>query len=175
MITSRSRAEIMAIVSDRLNLKLPEVQIYRAREWPLQLREMPALLVYAWDETKTGPAMASEETAYSVSCILTVDLKVTDRARDGVEVEADLEALASRIYDAILRSRPLLTGPDGIERIADVRTTLGVSLQNTERSIGEGRIAFDMRWTEIYALDEAEIACDEPFVTLNLIPPLPAS
>jgi hypothetical protein len=179
MSAPTSRAAVADLVSGLIQAAIPDAQIFRARDWPLQVRETkaeaPAILVYAWDETKTRSSEHTFETTYAVSCTLTVDLKVTDRARDATEVEIALENTAGAVCDAVLRS-PDMIGPSGkIERIQAVRTTLGVSLQGTERSIGEGRIAFDLQWSEPYELLPPAVICDDASVAFHLIPPLPAS
>jgi hypothetical protein len=153
---------------------VPQVagRVYRARDWPLQEHQVPALLVYGYEEEKTGPTISGDRSAYEVSCIMAVQVKTEAASRATEAVEQELESLCQTACTALLTARALLAdGPEGcIERIASVKTTLNIDARTGEKALGQALIAFDLRWHEFYALPLPDVDCDEPSLTFRLIP-----
>lgn len=149
-------------------------RVYRARSWPLEAAQLPALLVYGYDEEKTGPEVASAETAFAVACVMAIEAKVALRSRDTEAVEAELETLCRAIELAILTAPGLLGEAGSIERVAGVRTTLAIDTAESEAAIGKALLAFDLRWSELYAVPLPPVDCDEPGLAFQAIP-APAS
>lgn len=149
-------------------------KVYRARSWPLDAAQLPALLVYGYDEEKSGPDIGSAETAYAVACIMAIEAKVSARSRDTEAVEAELETLCRAIELAILTAPGLLGEVGSIERVAGVRTTLAIDTADSEAAVGKALMAFDLRWSEIYEMPMPPVDCDAPGLAFQAIP-APAS
>lgn len=167
--TARSliRDEVVAI----LKRGLPGMQerIFRARTWPLQDKEAPALMVYGWEEQKDAAPVSSVTTSYGVSLMMAVQILVSAAGRHAERVEQDLEELAGVVCELVMSSQALLGYGGRIERIAGVKTTLGIKPQTGERSNGEGLIIFDMRFSESYTLPPPEVECEEAALVLQPI------
>ncbi|EHL97709.1 hypothetical protein HMPREF9946_03992 [Acetobacteraceae bacterium AT-5844] len=169
---SEFRLRVRDVVSEILTRRLPELggRVYRAREWPLQEGQTPALLVYGYQEEKTGPAVHGGETSYGISWILSVQVRVEGRSRDTPVVEQELEQLCQAVSLALLTAPELLGEGGLIERIDSVKTTLNIDARTGETALGQALVAFDMRWTETYRLP-AEIGCAETTFHFRVIPP----
>lgn len=170
MTTARSVTRDLVV--DLLKAGVPAVnhRVWRARSWPVQEWEMPALLVYAWDESKSGPEVrVAGERRYRVALSLAVELAVLDRGRDVEACEREMEDLAGEICEVILK-HPALVGPEGrLDAIAGVRTTMGVDARTGEKAIGRSLIVFDVRFDEFYA-SPPEIECDDAAIALMPVP-----
>jgi hypothetical protein len=166
------RLGVRDLVADVLTRRLPELRgrTYRAREWPLQEHEVPALLVYGYQEEKTGPQVHGGEVQYEVSCILSVQAMMQAASRHTEEVERELEQLCQAICLAILTAPELLGAEGAIERIDSVKTTLNIDAKTGEKALGQAVVAFDLCWHEAYQLPD-EIACAETTFHFRVIPP----
>ncbi|MFC7611702.1 hypothetical protein [Teichococcus aestuarii] len=166
-----ARARIRHAVVELLKARVPAVRrrVYRGRSWPLQERELPALLVYARQEDKKAPAGAGTAvTSYAVELTLAVEIRVAEASRAGEQAEAvedELEALAGAVTDAVMQAPELLGRTGLIERIEGVRTTFGVHGRDAEQTLGRALVAFDLRFSERYRLLPPPIVCDEPTLT----------
>jgi hypothetical protein len=171
--TSTARAKYRDRVTQYLiaGVSAVEGRVYRARVWPLKLPELPALLVYGYDEEKKRANMDGGRAEYSVSCTMAIMGRVSGVAGAPDAVEASLELLAGQIEATLLRPDHLTRKGDGIEAIAGVRTTLKVEIAG-ERCNGELMVALDMQWMDIFLAPEPDIVCEEPFLAIRL-PNLP--
>jgi hypothetical protein len=169
---TKFRLGVRDLVADVLTRRLPELRgrIYRAREWPLQEHEVPALLVYGYQEDKTGPEVHGGAVHYDVSCILSVQAMTQAASRHTEAVERELELLCQAICLAILTAPELLGAEGAIERIASVKTTLNIDAKTGEKALGQALVAFDLRWHETYRLPP-DVECDDPTLTFRVIPP----
>ena len=143
-----ARAAKRDLVGSILAAGLPGVagRVYQARVWPLKLPELPALLVYGWQETKTRKTLDVWTHQFEVTCSMAIEGRI--QAMDGPAAETAMENLAGDIEAAILTS-PLLLGLNGaIERIDRVETKL--EARATAESLqGAVTMSFDLVWTEI--------------------------
>lgn len=163
-----ARARIRHTVVELLKDRVPAAQrrVFRGRTWPVQVREIPALLVYAWQEDKKAPAGAGTAvTSYAVELTLAVEIRVAEASRAGEQAEAvedELEALAGAVTDAVMQAPELLGRTGLIERIEGVRTTFGINGRDAEQMLGRALVAFDLRFSERYRLPPPPIVCDDP-------------
>lgn len=149
-------------------------KVLRARTWPLQEEDLPAILVYGWQEKKEAIGASTSGMAYRVNLILAVEIRVLDRSRDGEEVEVELENLTGQVCEIVMKARSLLLPRDGlIERIDEVKTTLGINTADSDLALGRALVAFDMKFTEVYEIPPV-IDCDEPAIAWGLIQPTAA-
>jgi hypothetical protein len=173
MIDERGRRrKVVDQVTDLLKALVPQTagRVFRARTWNLQDDQHPALLVYGWDEEKKAASLNTSGVQYGVNLILAVEVRVLDRSRDGEEVEAELDALADRVTEAILKSPELLAPRAGlIERIESVKTSFGINTKDSEVALGRALVAFDMKFTEQYDLREPPF-CVDPEIAFHIIP-----
>jgi hypothetical protein len=124
---------------------------------PLRQPDMPAALVYSHDETKTIKTWTPHDQAWTVAG--TIAVAVFTLGADTVQAEAALDLLIGKSVKAILESYSLLNPetsdpahPVGIiERIDSLRITRQVKLESDDAT-GEAMLAFDMAWSEIYAV-----------------------
>jgi len=166
------RLGVRDIVARVLEQRLPELQgrVYRAREWPLHEHQVPALLVYGYQETKSGPEVHGGDVVYAVSCIMSVQAMTEAASRHTEAVERELEQLCQAICLAILTAPELLGAAGAIERIDSVKTTLNIDAKTGEKALGQAVVAFELCWSETYQLP-AEIPCAETTFHFRVIPP----
>lgn len=169
------RAKIRDEVTALLRSGMTGVKkVLRARTWPLQEEDLPAVLVYGWQENKQAIGASTASMVYRVNLILAVEIHVMDRARDGEEVEAELEDLTVQVYEIVMKARPLLSQKYGlIERIEEVKTTLGINTKDSDLALGRALVAFDLKFPETYTIPPV-IDCDEPAIAWGLIQPTAA-
>lgn len=147
MTAPTARAAKRDLVADILTAALPGVggRVYRARVWPIQLPELPAVLVYGWQETKTRKSLDAWTHLFEVTCSMAIEGRV--QTANGPDAETAMENLAGDIEAAILTS-PLLLGLTGtLERIDRVETKLEAHAAS-ESVQGAVSMAFDLVWTE---------------------------
>ena len=96
--------------------------VFRARIFPLQLPQLPAVLVYGWKEKKTLASLSSADPRYDVTCHY--DVHAVTGADTPELLEVALEALAVSITEAVLQAPGLVDNGGTIERIASVETTI---------------------------------------------------
>ena len=163
-----ARARIRHTVVELLKARVPAVRrrVFRGRTWPVQVREMPGLLVYAWQEDKKGsPGAGTARTTYEVELTLAVEIRVAEASRAEEQAEAvedELEELAGAVTEAVMQA-PELLGRDGlIERIDGVRTTFGIDGRDAEQTLGRALVAFELRFREQYPLPPPPVVCDDP-------------
>lgn len=164
------RAGVRDIVAAVLERRMPELggRVFRARDWPVQESEATAVLVYGYDEEKTGADLQSE--TFSVACTMAVQVKLDAASRRTQEVEAELERCCQAVCLAVLTAPELLDPQTGrIERIAGVKTTLNIDARSGERALGQAMIAFDMRWHETY-LRPPPVVCEQPALFFRFTP-----
>jgi hypothetical protein len=151
MIFPTARAAKRDIVGNILVAGLPILngRVFQARVWPMKLPELPAVLVYGWQETKTRKTLDAWTHQFEVVCSIALEGRV--QAPNGPELENGMENLAGDIEYAILTS-PLLLGLTGsIERIDRVETKLEAHA-TAEMVQGTLSMAFDLVWTEIHQI-----------------------
>ncbi|HEY0183523.1 MAG TPA: hypothetical protein VGC09_12015 [Rhodopila sp.] len=149
MTLPTARAAKRDLIGNILVIGLPMLggRVFQARVWPMQLPELPAVLVYGWQETKTRRTLDAWTHQFEVECAMALEGMV--QAPTGPEVEDGMEALAGDIEYAILTS-PLLLGLTGsIERIDRVETKLQARA-DAEMVQGTVSMAFHLVWTEIH-------------------------
>jgi hypothetical protein len=148
--------------------------VFRARIWPVQGFQLPAVLVYGWEETKTAHSLSSAESRYGVSCEMAVE---TQAAADTAEdVEALLEQIAGAVENAILTSPALLGVAGLVERCASVRTRIEFpeAASSEQRVTGGVSIRFALEWSESWDVVEPDAVggcadCpDGPEIVLSL-------
>lgn len=181
--TATRRAKVVAKVAELLGAAaIVSGGVRSSRTWPLKDQQMPGLLVYAWDETKERIGRSTDDMQYRVLLTLAVDIRLQDRSRDTVEMDDELERIAGRVCDVVMKSpdllRPPMPGEDDtggglIEAINAVRTSFNISTKESERALAHGRIAFEMQWTEQYDLPRG-YDCDDPSFAFAPRPALPA-
>lgn len=173
-----ARVKVRDLVAAALVAGVPEVQrrVYRGRSWPLQSDEMPALLVYGWDEVKTNTAKAATpEGLFGVALSLAVEIGVLDRSRDGEEVEREMETIAERVVDVVMEAPALLGQGGAVEWVAAIRTTMGIDATTGDRATGRSLIVFDLRFHEAYAPPPPVIECEDAEIVFAPLPPFAAS
>lgn len=153
-----ARARIRHTVVELLKARVPAVRgrVFRGRTWPLQVREMPGLLVYAWQEDKKSPpAPSTARASYDVELTLAVEIRVAEASRAEEQAEAvedELEELAGMVTDVVMQAPELIGLQGPIERIEGVRTTFGINGRDAEQTLGRALLAFDLRFKEQYRL-----------------------
>jgi len=167
--TAREKFRDWAV--QRLIAGVPAVEgrVYRARVWPLQKTDTPALLVYSFDEEKKRSNMDGGRAEFAASCTMAIAARAVGVARAPETVEARLEFLAGQIEASLLRPDQLTRRGDGAEFIAAVRTTMKVELAGDVCS-GELLIAVDLHWTDVFLAPEPDIVCEDPFLAMQHIP-----
>jgi hypothetical protein len=148
MIFPTARAAKRDIVGRLLVAGIPSLQgrVIQARVWPLKLTDLPALLVYGWQETKIRKTLDVWTHQFEVTCSMAIEGRV--QGLDGPGVEADLETLAGAIEETILTAPELLGLNGSIERIDRVETKLEAHA-TAETIQGALSMSFDLVWTEI--------------------------
>lgn len=122
--------------------------VYRARTYPLQLDQLPAILVYGWEETKKNPGISSPDVRMDVTCQMVVQAYA--QADTPELVEAALEDLAGAIVGSVITAPGLVDAGGAIERIASVKTTIQVPRPTGETVAGEVSVTFEMEWSEMF-------------------------
>lgn len=164
---AKVRDEVVSLL--KLGLPLVEGRVYPARTWRLQEYELPALLVYGWQEEKKRTSIATGGTSYDVNLILVVEMVTEDRSRDAAEAEALLDELTGDITEIVM-SAPSLRALGGlVEHVDGVKTVLQVEGRESELTIARAHVAFDFKWTEVFVLPMQ--VCADPLVTLRLASP----
>jgi hypothetical protein len=167
------RAGVRDLVAEILKQRLPDLKggVFPARDWPLQEHQVPAVLVYGYEETKTGQGLSGDRSTFEVSCIMAVQVKTEAAGRHTGAVEQELERICQTVCLALLTSRALLDMETGrIERIDSVKTTLNIDAKTGEKALGQALIALDLRWREFYDLPPVDVDCEEPTLTFRIIP-----
>lgn len=130
------------------------LNVFRARLYPLKSPALPAALVYGYDETFTLAALNPDDYAGRNIAQMVVQLNVSDR--DPLVAEQQLEILIGAIRTGVLQSHALLAEGGAIERIISVQTTRQLKAE-AEMVFGEANMIFAMQWSEVYWLREDEI------------------
>lgn len=160
MTTARALRRDAVVTLLKRGVPAVKGRVHKARTWSLQERELPLLLVYAWDETKTAKSLSTVSTQYGVALTLAVEVRVAQEGRASEAVEQDLEDLAGAVCEAVLKA-PELLGDDGLlERILGVKTTFGVDARESEVALGRALIAFEFQWSEVYDLPLPPTDCE---------------
>lgn len=146
---STARSAKRDLVSQILVNGLPGVsgRVFRARVWPVKLPELPALLVYGWQETKTRKTLDVWTHQFEVTCSIAIEGRI--QATNGPDAETALENLAGDIEFALLTAPELLGLTGSIERIDRVETKLEAHA-TAETVQGAVSMAFDLVWTEVH-------------------------
>jgi hypothetical protein len=146
-----ARAAKRDLVGRILIAQLPVLggRVYQARVWPMQLPELPAVLVYGWRETKMRKTLDAWTHQFEVTCSMAIEGRI--HAAQGPLAEIALETLAGDIEYAILTSPELLGLTGSIERIDRVETKLEAHA-TSELVEGAVSMAFDFVWTEIHQI-----------------------
>lgn len=151
-------------------------RVYRARTWPTQEDEQPALLVYGWQEELKRTGGDSTQSQYEVAYTLAVVIRVNAASADGEAAEADLQEIAGTVREAVLTCASLFLAPGRlIESIEGVKTTLGIDTRTGEVAVGQAQVAFSMKWTEVFAVPSPPVDCTgfDTFVRLKAVPASP--
>lgn len=122
----------------------------------MKLPELPALLVFGWQETKTRKTLDAWTHQFEVQCTMAVQAKV--QAPDGPSLEYSLEFLAGEIERVILTAPELLGLTGTLERIDRVETRLEADA-SAESVLGTLTMGFDMIWTEV---QQVSVPAGEP-------------
>ncbi|MGX9963163.1 hypothetical protein ACVFYP_07555 [Roseomonas sp. F4] len=173
-MTVQHRVAVRDAVAVLLAERVPALRkrVYRARTWPLSEDELPAALVYGWQEEKKRTGGTSYRSFYAVSFILAVELRLDARSRDAVALEAELEELTGAVTEAVLAAGELLLPPNRkIERIDGAKTTLGIDTKSSEVALGSALVAFDMAWTEVFDTPCPPIDCEDASLAFRPIAP----
>ncbi|MGG5811468.1 hypothetical protein [Falsiroseomonas sp. CW058] len=172
-MSAEHRAAVRDKVADILTARVPAVagRVHRARTWSLPDSELPALLVYGWQETRKRTGGTAYRSFYAVSFVLAVEVRLDARSRDGAALEDELEAITGTVTDAVLTAAELLLPPDRlIERVDEVKTTLGIDTKSSEVAIGSALVAFEMAWTEATEVPGPAVDCGADATSLRLRP-----
>jgi hypothetical protein len=142
------RQEWRDLVAQILSDGLPLVygRVFKARVWPLQLPELPAVLVYGWQETKSRKTLDVWTHQFEVTCSIAIEGRI--HARNGDDAEIALESMARDIETALLTSPLLLGMTTALERIDRVETKIEAHTAETVQ--GAVSMAFDFVWTETH-------------------------
>ena len=154
MTAPTGRAEVrdlIAIVVAAAVLPL-SATVFRARTFPLQLPELPAVLVYGWEEDKRCMSIVSPDSRYDTSCAMIVQAAVT--AATPELVEEKLEIFAGAIVNAVLKADSLVGPAGAIERVSSVKTKLDVPRPTGDQIIGELTVTFVLEWSELYEIPD---------------------
>lgn len=158
-------------VAEILAASVPPVEgrVFRARTLPLSPTDLPALLVYGWQEEMKRTGGTAMRSFYAVSFILAVELRLDPRrASDGEAAEIEIEAIAGLVTHAVTTAAALLLPPERlIERIDGIKTTLGIDGRGGEVALGAALIAFDLAWTETFEVPEPPIDCGDATLALR--------
>ena len=145
-----------------LKARVPQVRgrVYRARVWPVQGQDKPALCVYGYDEEKTLTGVGGYQHVFSVRCPMTVLLRC--EGVNAAEQEANLEALAHQIERVILAA-PEFWAQDlaaiPLEKCARVSTQF-TAAQREQTAEVEAAMIFDLQWSEEYEMADPD-TCDD--------------
>jgi hypothetical protein len=142
-------ADEVATAGQGLNLN-----VFRARLYPLKTPALPAALVYGYDETYTLQSLNPSDYAGQNIAQMVVQLNVSDR--DPLVAEQQLEILIGAIRTGVLESHALLAEGGAIERILSVHTTRELKAEAADVQ-GQAQLVFVMQWSEVYWLREDEI------------------
>lgn len=165
------RVAVRDKVAEILAAALPDIPVHRARSWAVGEAEMPALFVYGWQEVRKRTGGTSYRSFYTVTLTLAVEIRLDMRSRDGVALEAELEAVTGTVTDAVLEAGALLLPPDRlIERVEEVKTTLGIDTKSSELALGAALVAFDMAWTEVSEVPSPEVDCGADSTSIRFRP-----
>lgn len=151
------------------NVLQVEGRVFQARIWPIQQPELPALLVFGWQETKTRKTLDVWTHQFEVVCSIGIEGRV--QAANGPDLETNMEILAGEIEEAILTAPELLGLNGTIERIDQVTTKLEAHA-TAEAPQGSVSMSFDLVWTEVH---EAVVPDGEQITTaVGVVPALQA-
>jgi hypothetical protein len=163
-LPTTARAVKRDLVGRLLSAGIPALggRVYEARVWPMKLPELPAALVFGWQETKTRKTLDAWTHQFEVSCTMAIHAMV--QAPDGPTAEYLLEYLAGEIERVILTSPELLGLTGTLERIDRVETKLEATA-TTESVQGTLTMGFDMIWTEV---QQVTVPAGEPTTTFQV-------
>jgi hypothetical protein len=164
MIFPTARAAKRHLVGSILFDGLPLLggRVFQARVWPMKQPELPALLVYGWQETKTRKSLDAWTHLFEVECSIALEGRI--QAYSGPEAENGMENLAGDIEYALLTS-PLLLGLTGsIERVDRVETKLEAHA-DADMVQGTLSMAFHLVWTERH---QVVVPPGEPTTTFGI-------
>ncbi|SMF48254.1 hypothetical protein SAMN02982917_2359 [Azospirillum oryzae] len=116
-------------------------RVFAPRDWPVNSKDMPCLLV-ADEREESRSRGAVGFPALHTTAIITVDGRV--EGVDEVAVKADLATLRSQIKTAVLTSYEIVRQ---VEQIAAVRSQVAVSAE-TKKHVGELRMEFAFSYPE---------------------------
>lgn len=142
-------------------------RVFAPRDWPVNSKDMPCLLV-ADEREESRSRGAVGFPAFHTTAIITVDGRV--EGLDEVAVKADLATLRSQIKTAVLTSYEIVRQ---VEQIAAVRSQVAVSAE-TKKHVGELRMEFAFSYPE----DFEPVVTDElqgVDVHVDMITPFDAS
>lgn len=142
-------------------------RVFAPRDWPVNSKDMPCLLV-ADEREESRSRGAVGFPAFHTTAIITVDGRV--EGVDEVAVKADLATLRSQIKTAVLTSYEIVRQ---VEQIAAVRSQVAVSAE-TKKHVGELRMEFAFSYPE----DFEPVVTDElqgVDVHVDMIAPFDAS
>lgn len=167
------RAKVRDQVAALLAAGVPQVagRVLRARVWPLQPPELPALLVYGYDETKTLRTVTAADQHWDVALTMAVVARAVGHGKQPEQVEARLEELAGAVCDALLPAAEFTLAADGVEQIGAVRTTMKVEFDG-ERCVGDVLVALDFQWSEVVTVPPPPVDCEEAALALDVAPSL---
>ena len=152
MTAPTARAAKRQIVGELLarNVLIVQGRVFQARVWPIQQTELPALLVFGWQETKTRRSLDMWTHQFEVLCSIGIEGRV--QGVDGPTLETNMEILAGQIEAAILTAPELLGLNGTIERIDRVETKLEAH-RDAEALQGSVSMSFDLVWTEVHQVN----------------------
>ncbi len=176
VLTLPGRAAVRDLVASLVQVAVAPYggTVFRARIWPVQGFQLPAVLVYGWEETKSAHSISSADSRYGVSCEMAVETQAAADTSEDVEVL--LEEIAGAIENVVLTS-PALLGVGGlVERCASVKTRIEFpeASSSEQRVTGGVSVRFALEWSESWdVLDPDAIGCcsdcpDGPEIVLTL-------
>lgn len=141
---SHIRTQIVAALQATLTgLTSTETRVYAGRALPLPNSPLPALLVYADDETVEPMRVA---TAWPQTLNRRLDVRIDALAEDDGTLDADLQAILAEVETAINASAAAATC-GGVVPDALILTEINVERDaDAERTIGR----LNTRWTGTY-------------------------
>lgn len=151
-----------------LKARVPQVRgrVYRARVWPVQGQDKPALCVYGYDEEKTLTGAGGYEHIYSVRCPMTVLLRC--EGVTAAQQEANLEALGHQI-ERVVMSAPEFWAQDladvPLEKCLRIATQI-TAAQREQTAEVEAAMIFDLQWSEVYTMADPD-TCDDVSVVFS--------
>jgi len=116
-------------------------RVFAPRDWPVQAKEMPAILVDDQREQSESRGNAGFPAFHTIA-FLVVDGRVEQDTEE--KAKADLSTLRAQIKAAILTSHEIIVG---VEQIVAIRTEARVSAE-TKKHVGELRMEFAVRYPE---------------------------